>query len=328
MKKKNVVTPYVSMASQPYVDDKNNFKLTQYHDDNVRMLLESNENEKYLDYMLKTTKILDEFMSDPPHERKRQLVDDYCMAIGATPPCITVDRSSEFECSHCGGYMISIPAEASLSCEECGTSVTYQDESINTASFEQIKHVVFKSQFTYERISHFKEEIDQCQGLESTIIPQSVLDTVLVQCMKDKRDSMRNFKKQDMREILKRCSLSVYYKNSVLIIHQLGGNTGLNLSGHTELLYIMFAKIQAPFEKYQHLLDACRIRIKSKRRNFLNRNFTLRKCLELLDFPDSKLEDLFPYLKNKTTLMIYDQVWKLICGDVGWKYIPSINELN
>ena len=311
------------MASQPYVDDKDNFKLVQFHEDHIRTLLELNKVDEYLDYMLKTTKIIDEFVSDPPKERKKELVEDYCMATGSIPPSSgMVDRSSEYECQQCGGYMISIPSEATLSCENCGTSIPYHDESLNSASFEQIKHIVFKSQFTYERISHFREEIDQCQGIEGTTIPQSVLDKVLVQCMKDKRETMRNFKKQEMREILKRCSLSAYYKNSIQIIHLLGGNTGLNLSGHVKLLYVMFAKIQEPYSKHQHLLDICRI--KSKRRNFLNIKFTLRKLLELLEFGKAKLDDMFPYLKNRLTLITYDRVWELICNDLGWKFIPSV----
>ncbi len=318
--------PTPSMALAPFVADDNNFKLIQYHEDRMRILEEENDADKFNSYVLYTASTIEEFMKDPPRHRKRQLIVEYCAIIGISTPLNHIEQEPEgLICKSCSGYMYECQKDALMVCTDCGYSEPYQDlMSAKSASYEHVKHVIFKTQYTYERTGHLREEIEQCQGIESRVIPQPVLDTVLVQCRKEKRTTMRGFKKQDMRAILKRAELPNYYKNSIKIIQLLGGDTGLDLRTHEKLIYVMFKKIDGTlFDEFKYLLNKCRL--KSQRQNFLNFKYTLRKFLELLDFPADKLNDIFPYLKDELTLKVYDEVWKNFCIRLGWKFIASFS---
>lgn len=302
--------------------NESNFKLIQIHEDRISSFGNSDQvTGEQLQYLLDTAQIVEEYMRNPPRGRKRELIEEYCRVTGIKCPAYIRARDSSC-CEQCGGELIEINRESYLVCVDCGVCTTLlQENSIKYASYDHIKNLNFKAQYTYERKSHFKEELEQCQGTEANAIPSKILDSVLLQCMKDKVYTMQGFKKQDMRAILKRIGLSAYYKHSVKIIQLLGGNTGLNLSRYEKVLYLMFQMIQAPFAENMHLLDQCRL--KAVRQNFLNFRYTMRKFLEILKFERDELNDYFPYLKNKKTLETYDQVWENICKKLQWDYIPS-----
>lgn len=302
--------------------NESNFKLLQIHEDRLRAFDQSSgETGEQLAYLLDTARIVDEYMRNPPRGRKRELIEEYCRATGMKCPAHLRVRDSSC-CDTCGGELEEVHREAYLVCVDCGVCTPLlQENSVKFASYDQLKNLNVKAQYTYERKSHFKEELEQCQGTEANSIPSKILDAVLLQCMKDKVHTMQGFKKQDMRAILKRIGLSAYYKHSVKIIQLLGGKTGLNLSRYEKVLYLMFQMIQAPFAENMHLLDQCRL--KAVRQNFLNFRYTMRKFLEILKFDREELNDYFPYLKNKKTLETYDQVWANICEKLQWDFIPS-----
>jgi hypothetical protein len=74
----------------------------------------------------------------------------------------------------------------------------------------------------------------------------------------------------------------------------------------------MFAEIQEPFQRNKP----------PERKNFLSYSFTLYKFCELLG-EDSMLV-YFPLLKSNEKLYKQDQIWKKICKDLRWEFIPSI----
>ena len=302
---------------------KNNFKLLQKHEDILRDFRTNNDMCGEIEYLTKTCKIVNEYLSDPPNERRKELIMDYCMVLGLNVPTFAMKKTLQGFCKKCGGYLIDQTKESHYTCEECGLTEVYLDDTMKTASFDHQQHVCFRSQYTYERKSHLKEELEQCQGIEQNTIPQHVLDVVLLQCLKDKITTMKGFRKQDMRRILKKTKLSAYYKHAVKIIRLLGGDAGLDLSEDEEMIHIMFQKIQPLFDEYKHLLDDDDHQ-SSVRQNFLNYRYTIRKFLELLKYQDDELNDYFPFIQNPKKLAKYDIVWKLICGRTGWKFIPSI----
>ena len=74
----------------------------------------------------------------------------------------------------------------------------------------------------------------------------------------------------------------------------------------------MFKLISAPFENN-----------KSKERlNFLSYSFVLHKFFQLLEM-DEYLK-YFPLLKSREKLRLQDSIWKKICKELRWEYIPSI----
>lgn len=79
-----------------------------------------------------------------------------------------------------------------------------------------------------------------------------------------------------------------------------------------EKLKNMFKEIQVPFLKYSPL----------NRKNFLSYSYVLHKFIQLLG-KDEYLK-YFPLLKSRDKLHQQEQIWKNICKDLGWTFIPSI----
>ena len=79
-----------------------------------------------------------------------------------------------------------------------------------------------------------------------------------------------------------------------------------------ERLRIMFKEIQEPFDKH----------CPEERKNFLSYSYVLYKFCELLGEDD--FLQCFPLLKSKDKLYQQDLIWKLICKELKWEYIPTI----
>lgn len=77
-------------------------------------------------------------------------------------------------------------------------------------------------------------------------------------------------------------------------------------------LKAMFLEVQAPFERH----------CPADRVNFLNYKYTLFKMCELLG--EDKLARHFPLLKDPEKLHAQDRIWKKMCADLRWEFIPSI----
>ena len=79
-----------------------------------------------------------------------------------------------------------------------------------------------------------------------------------------------------------------------------------------EIIRNMFKSIQVPFVKY----------CPNNRKNFLSYNYVVYKFFELLEL-DEYL-NCFQLLKSRTKLHQQDIIWKSICKDLGWQFIPSL----
>lgn len=77
-------------------------------------------------------------------------------------------------------------------------------------------------------------------------------------------------------------------------------------------LKAMFAEIQEPFKR----------NCPPQRKNFLSYGYTLYKMCELLG--EDELLRYFPLLKSNEKLYAQDQIWKKICRDLRWEFIPSV----
>ena len=79
-----------------------------------------------------------------------------------------------------------------------------------------------------------------------------------------------------------------------------------------EYLRIMFKDIQKPFD------DNC----PTERKNFLSYSYVLYKFCELLG--EDEYLQYFPLLKSKEKLYQQDVIWKKICCDLQWEFIPTV----
>ena len=79
-----------------------------------------------------------------------------------------------------------------------------------------------------------------------------------------------------------------------------------------EELRRMFKEIQVPFQ------NNC----PSDRKNFLSYSYILHKFVQLLEL--DQFIDCFLLLKSREKLHQQDQIWKKICAELKWQFIPSM----
>lgn len=116
-----------------------------------------------------------------------------------------------------------------------------------------------------------------------------------------------------MKSILKKLGYNKYYEHKAHIISKLSGIPPPTISRDTEnKLRKMFKQIQIPFENNRP----------KNRTNFLSYSYVLHKFCQLLELDD--FIKCFPLLKSRDKLRQQDDIWKRICKDLTWEFIPSI----
>lgn len=169
------------------------------------------------------------------------------------------------------------------------------------------------SYFAYKRVNHFNEWLAQIQGRETTDIPDDVYDSILLEIKKQQIKNMATLNRKKLKDILKKLRINKYYEHIPHIINQLNGMPSPHLSPELEdRLRHMFCQIQVPFLKHAP----------PNRKNFLSYSYCLNKMMQLLE-KDEYL-DSFPLLKSREKLHQQDTIWKKICEEVGWHFIPSL----
>jgi hypothetical protein len=168
------------------------------------------------------------------------------------------------------------------------------------------------SYFCYKRGNHLNEWISQIQGKETTDIPDEVYDKILLELKKQRITNMTTLDQKTLRQIFKKLDLSKYYEHIPHIIFKLNGNSNPNLEPQLEeKIKNLFKQAQGPFLRYSQY-----------RKNFLSYSYVLHKFFQLLEkdeyLPSVKL------LKSRDKLMQQDIIWKKICKELNWEFIPSL----
>lgn len=155
--------------------------------------------------------------------------------------------------------------------------------------------------------------ISQIQGKETTDIPEEVYDKILLEIKKQKITNMADLNCNKIKEILKRLRINKYYEHSAHIINKLNGLPTPHFDPELEeKLRSMFKQIQPLFLKYAP----------GHRKNFLSYSYVLHKFVQLLG-----KDEYLPYfslLKSREKLHQQDMIWKKICEELNWEYLPSI----
>ena len=214
------------------------------------------------------------------------------------------------KCSKCGIHMHKLIDASVMVCPECGLSSKYLDSSSKSLGYnDEIEYVTF----SYKRQNHFQEWLNAIQGRENTVIPQTVIETVMSSLYDSGIKNPDNVTRDHIREILKQKKLRRYYDNITSIICHITGRQPIRLKPNKEeQLKLMFMSIQRPFNKHRP----------PTRRNFLSYSYVLFKFCELLGL-DHVLH-CFRLLKGREKLYKQDQIFKKICEDLKWEFIPSI----
>jgi hypothetical protein len=220
-------------------------------------------------------------------------------------------------CPRCNVNMQKLSAESVLSCPTCGIMAPYLDSTAASTSHSDERSF---SNFAYSRSGHFSNWLRTIQGKESATIPPEILQGVCVELAK-KRVAVEEVTAPRIRDALKQMKQRKYYENSVLICSLLTGRAPPRFSPEVErTLENLFLQIQDPFDRAKECLCP-------ERKNFLSYPYVCLKLLQLLDSNSVDKQWLnpnrLPRLKGRDKLAKSDKIWRHICLQLNWKFIPS-----
>jgi hypothetical protein len=239
---------------------------------------------------------------------KSTLVDEYLFETSKTH--IKKIESDDLElCRQCKNTMTCLQHDAIIICEKCG----YQELLLVEQNRPILKHnIKDTSHFSYKRINHFREWCNQVQGKESTDIPDEIFEKILNEIRKEKIIDTRTITYGKMREILKRLRINKYYEHINYIINRINGIPTPQFPPDLEdKLCNMFRDIQGPFLKH----------CPRDRKNFLSYSYVLYKFFQILGL--TEYLKYFPLLKSREKLYVQDQIWRKICEELNYEFIPS-----
>lgn len=211
-------------------------------------------------------------------------------------------------CINCNRQSLSVHNDCLKVCNLCGKQYKQLSEQEKPSYKEPPKEIC---SYAYKRKNHFKEILSQFQGKETTEIPNHVMDDIKKQISKERitKSELTNTK---MKNILKKLGYNNYYEHIAFIKTQLGIYPPIMSEELEETLCNMFDEIQAPYAKY----------CPNDRVNFLNYYGVLYKMCELLG--EDKFLPHFHMLKDRIKRMEQDEIWKKICKELNWEFIPSV----
>ena len=130
---------------------------------------------------------LDEIRAD----NKSELIDKYLAMVDPVHVRTVNDMDANVEiCTECNKQMVCMYHEGIMYCTTCGYQELLLVEQNKPVYRQPVKDA---SHLSYKRINHFNEWILQCQGKESTDIPDEIFDKILLEVKKDKITDTWNY---------------------------------------------------------------------------------------------------------------------------------------
>jgi len=288
----------------------------QYYLNNSRYIFDYFENKKEISTGNNKTKILNSFFKiDGSTERVNELtsmndnnVKKFLSNIDQSFINVNDFVFQTGTCQHCkSGELIPVEHEGILVCNNCSKYVVYLIENEKPSYKEPPKEACF---YAYKRINHFKEIMAQFQAKETTQIPPEVIENIKLQIKKE-RISLSKFTNSKAKDILKKLGYNKFYEHIPFIKDKLGIKPPTMTPNLEELLCNLFMEIQGPYAK------CC----PDDRVNFLNYYYTIYKLCELIG--QTQFLPYFPLLKDREKQIEQDEIWKKICFELNWEFIPT-----
>uniref|UniRef100_A0A6C0DRN8 Uncharacterized protein n=1 Tax=viral metagenome TaxID=1070528 RepID=A0A6C0DRN8_9ZZZZ len=215
-------------------------------------------------------------------------------------------------CEYCRkGELIPQDEEGILICNNvnCGKFITYIIDNAKPTNKEPPNEVSYTA---YIRLNHFKEILSQFQAKETTQIPEEVIDAIRNRIKKERITDMSLITYDKMREILRKLGYNKYFEHIQYINSIFGIKPPIMNEELHETLCVLFIEIQKPWA----------IHCPANRTNFFNYTYTLYQLCVLLD--QTQYLPYIPLLKDAVKQKEQDAIWKEVCNDLDWLFIPSI----
>ena len=245
--------------------------------------------------------------------KRKDIFNDYLIEVEKQNIARPIEYNKIDECPTCSySNIIHIHDTSELVCDTCGLIlVTLISEELTYKEEQETSEKIIN--YSYKRENHFNEWLSQFQAQEMTTIPQEVMDQLKTELKKIKIQKLDEITHTKIRGLLKKLRLNKYYEHVPYITNILNGIKAPSMPQELEeKLRLMFKEIQKPFDR----------NCPTDRKNFLSYSYVLYKFCELLE--EDKYLQYFPLLKSKSKLYVQDQIWKKICHELQWEYIPTI----
>jgi hypothetical protein len=287
----------------------------QYYLNNNKYIFDYFENKKNISMNNSKTKLLNTFFkinSDIEEENTSHIKDNVQKYLSNLDESFIDVNKFVVEsdiCQYCRkGELIPIDHEGIMVCNQCHKHVQYLVENEKPSYKEPPKEACF---YAYKRINHFREILAQFQAKETTQIPEEVLENIKNQIRKERID-LTHLNNKKAKDILKKLGYNKYYEHIPFIKDKLGIKPPVMTQELEESLCNLFMEIQGPYAKF----------CPDDRVNFLNYYYTVYKLCELLD--QGQFLPYFPMLKDREKRIEQDEIWKKICQELDWEFIPTI----
>lgn len=216
-------------------------------------------------------------------------------------------------CADCNIPKLMDSVESCIICPNCGKNDIIFDATPQGLSYDQEINSEVNICFSYKRINHFNEWLAQFQAKEATEIPQDIINLLINEFKKIRITNNKDITLTQVKKFLKKLKLNKYYEHAANITNTLSGIKPKTMNLELEeRLRSMFRDIQIPFEKHKP----------KNRSNFLSYSYCLYKFCELLG--EHEYLELFPLLKSREKLFQQDAIWKNICKELDYKFIPTV----
>ena len=268
--------------------------------------------EKYMDKNQKKQEVTNIFNCKIKKGlQKKEIFDDYLDIVEGH----YVQKNTEINiylCTKCKSLDTFVdPLTSDCICRHCGMATQTLTNEMSYKEEQETSEKIIS--YSYKRENHFNEWISQFQAQETTSIPNEVIDQLRTELKKIKINKLSDITHAKVRGLLKKLRLNKYYEHVPYISNILNGMQPPKMTQILEeRLRSMFKEIQEPFDK----------NCPQDRKNFLSYSYVLYKFCELLG-EDHYLQ-CFPLLKSKEKLYQQDVIWKLICVELKWEFIPTI----
>ena len=296
-------------------------KKKDYFLDNSKFIFEYFENKKSIsnnESNLNTnskTKMLNNFFKiknqdvAQNEQVNKNIVHKYLCNIDESFLDINNYLNSTDICGYCNeGELIPLEDEGVLICNGCFKNVPYLIENEKPTYKEPPKEVCF---YAYKKINHFKEILAQYQGKETTQIPPEVIENIKQQIKKE-RIQLEQLTYNKSKEILKKLGYNKYYEHIQFIKNKLGIKPPVFSPEFEDTLCNLFNELLSPYSKF----------CPNDRVNFLNYYYVLYKLCESLG--ENRYLYEIPMLKDREKIIEQDEIWKRMCAELNWGFIPTI----
>lgn len=310
LKELNTEINNLKLKKKEYFLDNSNY-IFEYFENKKNISSTANNNNNNKNTLVNNFfKIKDNAKDDSDNEARNNIVHKYLYNVNKDEFLnMNAYVKPTDVCQYCSkGEMIPMEDEGIMVCNLCAKMVTYLLENDKPSYKEPPNEVSF---YAYKRINHFKEILAQFQGKETTQIPPEVIDNIKLQIKKERigLDEITNSK---TKEILKKLGYNKYYEHIQFIKDKLGIKPPVMTPELEGTMCNLFMELQAPYSKF----------CPGDRVNFLNYYYTAYKLCELLG--ETQYLEFFPMLKDRDKRIEQDNIWKKICEELDWSFIPTI----